>query len=53
MELVDEYAELNNIPREKMKILGPSIGSKDGAMLWGEEFYAEAKEILLFHDSRF
>jgi len=39
MELVDDYAAINNIPRQDIKIVGPSIAHKEGAMLWAEGQY--------------
>ena len=42
MSKVDTYAADNNFARSEIKILGPSVGSKEAAMLWAEEWYFEA-----------
>ena len=44
MTKVDTYAINNGFEREEMKILGPSVGTVEDAMLWAEQFYLPAAD---------
>ena len=41
---VEEHAGNHNVSTDEIKIVGPSIASKDGAMRWGEDFYFNLPE---------
>ena len=41
---VVEHADNHGVSTDEIKIVGPSIASKDGAMRWGEDFYFNLPE---------
>lgn len=41
---VEEHAQNHGVSTDEIKIVGPSIASKDSAMRWGEDFYLNLPE---------
>ena len=41
---VVEHADNHGVSTDEIKIVGPSIASKDSAMRWGEDFYLNLPE---------